>query len=88
MQCEHDTIEIDEGQRTCTCCGSILGSYIDEGAEWRVYSNTEDDPSRTGTITSELLPNSSYGSMMMRKRIPNQSEEAKSIMKLSAWSFS
>jgi transcription initiation factor TFIIB len=88
MQCSHDTIEIDEGQRTCTCCGCILGSYIDEGAEWRVYSNTEDDPSRTGTITSELLPNSSYGSMMMRKRIPNQSEEAKSIMKLSAWSFS
>jgi transcription initiation factor TFIIIB Brf1 subunit/transcription initiation factor TFIIB len=26
--------------------------------------------------------------MMMRKRIPNQSEEAKSIAKLSAWSFS
>jgi hypothetical protein len=59
------------------CC--YLGSYIDEGAEWRIYANTEDDPSRTGTITSELLPNSSYGSMMMRKRIPNQSEESKSI---------
>jgi transcription initiation factor TFIIB len=26
--------------------------------------------------------------MMMRKRVPNQSEEAKSIAKLSAWSFS
>lgn len=88
MQCYHDTIDIDEGQRVCTCCGVILGSYIDEGAEWRIYANTEDDPSRTGTITSELLPNSSYGSMMMRKRIPNQSEEAKSIAKLSAWSFS
>jgi hypothetical protein len=48
---------------------------------------TDDDPSRTGTITSELLPNSSYGSMMMRKRMPNQSEEVKSLMKLSAWSF-
>lgn len=88
MQCYHDTIEIDEGQRVCTCCGVMLGSHIDEGAEWRVYANTEDDPSRTGTITSELLPNSSYGSMMMRKRIPNQSEESKSIAKLSSWSFS
>lgn len=88
MDCCHESIEIDNGERVCTCCGNILGSYIDEGAEWRVYGNTDDDPSRTGTITSELLPNSSYGSMMMRKRVPNQSEEAKSIAKLSAWSFS
>lgn len=88
MDCGHETIDIDEGERVCTCCGTILGSYIDEGAEWRVYGNTDDDPSRTGTITSELLPNSSYGSMMMRKRVPNQSEESKSIAKLSAWSFS
>lgn len=88
MNCQHGDIEIDDGERICTCCGAILGSYIDEGAEWRIYANTEDDPSRTGTITSELLPNSSYGSMMMRKRMPNQSEEAKAIAKLSAWSFS
>lgn len=88
MDCTHDAIELDEGERVCTCCGTILGSYIDEGAEWRVYGNTDDDPSRTGTITSELLPNSSYGSMMMRKRFPNQTDEAKSIAKLSAWSFS
>ena len=88
MNCGHETIEINEGERTCTCCGSILGSYIDEGAEWRNYGNTDEDPSRTGTITSELLPNSSYGSMMMRKRIPNQSEEVKSLTKLSSWAFS
>ena len=88
MECDHTDIEIDCGERICTGCGAILGSFIDEGAEWRVYSNTEDDPSRTGTITSELLPNSSYGSMMMRKRMPNQSEEVKSLTKLSAWSFS
>lgn len=88
MDCEHGNIEIDDGERVCTCCGSIMGSYIDEGAEWRVYGNTDEDPSRTGTITNALLPNSSYGSMMMRKRVPNQSEEAKSITKLSAWSFS
>jgi transcription initiation factor TFIIB len=89
MQCEHEAIEVDDGERVCTCCGSVLGCYIDEGAEWRNYGDNEGpDPSRTGTITSELLPNSSYGSMMMRKRTPNQSEEAKSIAKLSAWSFS
>lgn len=90
MQCEHgeNNIEINEGERTCICCGAILGSFINEGAEWRIYANTDDDPSRTGTVTSQLLPNSSYGSVMMRKRIPNQSEESKTIAKLSAWSFS
>ena len=85
--CDHDIV-INDGERVCTMCGTIMGSAIDEGAEWRVYGNTEDDPSRTGTITSELLPDSSYGSMMMRRRGGQQSEEAKSIAKLSAWSFS
>jgi transcription initiation factor TFIIIB Brf1 subunit/transcription initiation factor TFIIB len=86
MECEHVNIETDDGERTCHDCGAILGCCIDEGAEWRIYANTDEDPSRTGTITSELLPNSSYGSVMMRKF--NQSEEAKTIAKLSAWSFS
>lgn len=88
MECSHESVEVEEGERVCSCCGAILGSYIDEGAEWRMYGNTDEDPARTGTITSELLPNSSYGSMMMRKRVPNQSEEAKSIAKLSSWAFS
>jgi len=88
MDCEHDSVDIADGERVCTCCGTILGCSIDEGAEWRVYANTEDDPSRTGTITSELLPDSSYGSMMMRRRGGQQSEEAKTIAKLTSWSFS
>ena len=88
MECEHAAVDTEYGERICTCCGQIMGNYIDEGAEWRIYANTEDDPSRTGTVTSQLLPNSSYGSMMMRKRGMVQSEEAKSIAKLSAWSYS
>ena len=88
MECDHPEIELDEGQKVCTCCGTILGSHIDESAEWRMYAETEGDPSRTGGVTNELLPDSSFGSMMMRKRIPGQSEESKAIGKLSSWSFS
>ena len=88
MNCDHADATCCDGERVCTTCGTILGSIVDEGAEWRIYSNTEDDPSRTGGVTNELLPDSSYGSMMMRRRIPGQSEESKSIAKLSSWSFS
>ena len=90
MNCLHDinTIEIDDGEKVCTCCGTIMGPYIDEGAEWRNYANTEEDVSRTGTITNELLPNSSYGSIVRLKRFGVHSEEMKSIAKLSSWSYS
>ena len=90
MNCEHPdaSVELDEGQKVCVCCGTILGSHIDESAEWRIYAETEGNPSRTGGVTNELLPESSYGSMMMRKRTPGQSDESKSIGKLSSWSLS
>jgi len=88
MNCDHTNTTCADGEHVCTECGTIMGSIMDEGAEWRIYANTEDDPSRTGGITNELLPDSSYGSMMMRRRIPGQSEESKSIAKLSSWSFS
>ena len=88
MNCDHVNSTCADGEHVCTDCGTVIGSIVDEGAEWRIYANTEDDPSRTGGITNELLPDSSYGSMMMRRRIPGQSEEAKTIAKLSAWSFS
>jgi transcription initiation factor TFIIB len=88
MNCEHESIEVDEGERICTHCGTILGSLIDEGAEWRSYENTQHDSSRTGTLVNELLPDSSYGSITMRKRFSKASEESKTLAKLSAWSYS
>jgi transcription initiation factor TFIIIB Brf1 subunit/transcription initiation factor TFIIB len=89
MECIHvNKIEVVDGEQVCTCCGTIVGMCIDESAEWRNYENADTATSRTGTITNELLPNASYGSVMMRKRFGVQSEEAKTIAKLSAWSFS
>lgn len=85
MQCNHpdpESIQVCDGESTCTLCGTILGSVIDEGAEWRM--NGEDEPTRTGCFTSDLLPDSSYGSMMARRRGP-QTEQNKLLAKLSAW---
>lgn len=85
MECLHldeDAIVLCDGERTCTQCGTMMGCVIDEGAEWRM--NGEDEPIRTGCFTSDLLPESSYGSMMSRRR-GNQTAEGKMLAKMSAW---
>ena len=82
MQCAHADIVMCDGEQTCTHCGTMMGCVIDEGAEWRM--NGEDEPIRTGCFTSDLLPESSYGSMMARRRGP-QTPEMKILAKMSAW---
>ena len=89
MNCTHNerSIRVDEGQRVCSACGMILSTVIDEGAEWRYYGadDRNEDPTRTGNITSELLPDSSYGSVAMHKR--GTLPEFRYLEKLSAWSL-
>lgn len=85
MQCLHQDMEavvVVEGEHTCTQCGTILGNVINEGAEWRM--NGDDEPTRTGGFISDLLPESSYGAMMSRRRGP-QNENQKILSKMSAW---
>lgn len=85
MECTHkdeEAIVMCDGEKTCTHCGTMLGCVIDEGAEWRM--NGDDEPTRSGCFTSDLLPESSYGSMMARRRGP-QTPEQKLLAKLSAW---
>jgi transcription initiation factor TFIIB len=84
MECIHSLV-IDEGQNVCNKCGIIFEQYIDPGAEWRHYEdNKGDDPARTGTTTSELLPNSSYGCMISHK---GSNPAFKSIQRMSQWSM-
>ena len=63
--CKHELV-IDEGEHVCTLCGTMMGRIIDEGAEWRNYDQGKDE-GRTGFTTSDLLPESSYGSVMSFK---------------------
>jgi transcription initiation factor TFIIIB Brf1 subunit/transcription initiation factor TFIIB len=88
MECQH-SLTVDEGQYVCNQCGSIFDTVIDEGAEWRQYEDSKggDDQCRTGFATSDLLPNSSYGSMISHKRISCDNSNLKNIQRLSCWSM-
>jgi len=62
-----DTLIQDEGQIICSACNSIVSRVIDMGAEWRYYGvddSREQDPSRCGLPTNDLLPNSSMGTII------------------------
>lgn len=86
MECQH-SIVIDEGQNVCQTCGTIFEQYIDEGAEWRNYEDGKgEDQCRTGFVTSDLLPESSYGSVISYKGMQNNN--IKAIQRLSCWSLS
>jgi transcription initiation factor TFIIB len=86
MECKH-TLLIDEGQQVCTTCGIIFDQVIDEGAEWRNYEDSKgEDQCRTGFVTSDLLPESSYGSIISYKGA--NSIHMKSLQRLSCWSLS
>lgn len=66
--CKADVdIILDEGNYVCSKCNTLLSRYIDHGAEWRFYGNDDskgNDPTRCGLPTSDLLPNSSLGSII------------------------
>lgn len=88
MDCKHTELAIEDGQHVCTICATILDCVIDEGAEWRQYEdNKGEDQSRTGFVTSELLPNSSYGSVVSHKGISSTNTVMKGIQRLSCWSL-
>jgi transcription initiation factor TFIIB len=88
MACISHSLVIDEGQYVCEHCGTITDSVIDEGAEWRQYEDSKgEDQCRTGFATSDLLPNSSYGSMVSYKRIAANNTTLKNIQRLSCWSM-
>jgi len=88
MDCVHENVVIEEGQHVCTDCAIILDTVIDEGAEWRQYEDHKgEDQCRTGFVTSDLLPNSSYGSVMSHRGIASGNKELKGVQRLTCWSL-
>ena len=64
--CGSKLILVEDSMQICGTCSSIIGKVIDNTAEWRYYGSDSknDDPSRCGLPTNELLPKSSLGSMI------------------------
>jgi len=88
MDCVHENVVTEEGQHICTDCARILDTVIDEGAEWRQYEDHKgEDQCRTGFVTSDLLPNSSYGSVMSHRGIASGNKELKGVQRLTCWSL-
>lgn len=84
--CEHLKKLILDGEEVCSDCGEIGSRYIDETSEWNNYDDNKEDKSRIGFTTSDLLPNSSYGSIMSFKGISSNNHELKALQRLSTWS--
>ena len=85
--CNH-TFEVDDGEYVCNLCGIIGDRFIDEGAEWRNYDDGKEEKGRTGFTTSDLLPDSSYGSVISFKGISSTNTNMKALQRLSTWSLS
>jgi len=87
MDCKHN-YAIDDGEYVCQSCGLIGDRFIDESAEWRNYENGKDESGRASLTISELLPESSYGSIISFKGISPTNTRMKSLQRLSTWSVS
>jgi len=87
MDCKHSYV-VDDGEYVCSLCGTIGDRFIDEGAEWRSYEDGKEEKARTGFTTSDLLPESSYGSIISYRGISSTNTEMKALQRLSTWSLS
>jgi transcription initiation factor TFIIB len=87
MDCKHSFL-VDDGEYICSNCGIIGDRFIDESAEWRSYEDGKDEKARTGFSTSDLLPESSYGSIISFRGISSTNIELKALQRLSTWSLS
>jgi len=82
----HNIIQLD-GFLTCRDCSIQNSIVIDSGQEWRFYGaddNKGTDPSRCGLPTSDLLPNTSIGSMMSISGF--ETYKMKKLRNMQSWS--
>lgn len=65
--CASNDVVLDDGDYVCRECGTVCSRHIDHTAEWRFYGNEDNraaNPTRCGLPSNELLPDSSFGTMI------------------------
>jgi len=65
--CDGVDFPLEDGNYSCTKCGTVQERFIDYTAEWRYYGNDDSkssDPTRCGMPTNEFLPGMSLGSVI------------------------
>lgn len=86
FKCGCQRIICDEGQNICMECNALQSRIIETTAEWRYYGaddSREDNPTRCGMPTNDLLPKSSLGSIISGKK--NESREQKQVRRYQMW---
>jgi transcription initiation factor TFIIIB Brf1 subunit/transcription initiation factor TFIIB len=84
--CKSKSMIIEDGQNVCTQCCSVMGRVIESTAEWRYYGaedSRDEDPTRCGLPTNNLLPKSSLGSMIGGRR--GESKDIRRIRMYQMW---
>lgn len=82
---EEHVVLID-GNYMCSECNSLIDRFIDHGVEWRYYGHEDsknNDPTRCGLPTNDLLPESSLGSLIGYSY--NESYDVKLMRKYHMW---
>ena len=68
--CNSTSIYYDEGSYFCKDCGELQDIKVNHDQEWRYYGSDDSknsDPNRVGLPTSDLLPESSLGTVISYK---------------------
>jgi transcription initiation factor TFIIIB Brf1 subunit/transcription initiation factor TFIIB len=84
--CGANSMVVEDGQNICTSCCTVMGRIIDHTAEWRYYGaddSRDEDPTRCGLPTNDLLPKSSLGSMIGGRR--GESKDIRRIRMYQMW---
>jgi len=86
--CKSFSLVYKDGQYVCTRCGLMQHKMLSEEAEYRYYTNNDNNtrganPERVGMATNSMLPESSLGTMIA-KRSDNKSS-IKKMIQYNSW---
>jgi transcription initiation factor TFIIB len=87
--CHSANIIVENSTYICSNCNAMQGRYIDQSAEWRTFSGTENakqkDPSRCGMPINDLLPEGSMSTFVGMSSNSKNYRDLSRISKYQMW---